>query len=96
MFVFGKPLQPSLMFAGKARAYGSEASFRCSTLGQPPGLTHQHYTKLERLAKDKHSSLLQKYVYYGCKKFYSTGPSTETISAVKMCVEVAQAGIICK
>ncbi len=32
MFFPGKPFQPSLMFAVKARAYPSEASFRCSTL----------------------------------------------------------------
>jgi hypothetical protein len=31
--VFYKPLQPSLMFAGKAGAYPSEAHFSCSTLG---------------------------------------------------------------
>jgi hypothetical protein len=45
VFVSGKPLQPSLMFA----------------------------ERLERLARDKHSSLLRKYVNYGRKKFYSTG-----------------------
>jgi len=28
-----KPFQPSLMFAGKAGSYLSEASFCCSTLG---------------------------------------------------------------
>ncbi len=33
LFVPGKPFQPSLMFAGKARSYPSEALFRCSTLG---------------------------------------------------------------
>jgi hypothetical protein len=38
------------------------------------GLTCKHKTRLERLAKDKHSSLLRKYVNYGCKKFYNTGP----------------------
>ncbi len=32
MFVSGKSFQPSLMFAGKARAYLSEASFMCFTL----------------------------------------------------------------
>jgi hypothetical protein len=31
-FVPAKPFQPSLMFSGKARAYPSEAPFRCSTL----------------------------------------------------------------
>jgi hypothetical protein len=30
---------------------------------------------LERLAREKHSSLLQKSVNDGCKEFYSTGPS---------------------
>jgi hypothetical protein len=34
------------------------------------GLTH----KLERLARDKCSILLQKGVTYGCKMFYNTGP----------------------
>ncbi len=58
-----------------AGAYPSEAPFRCSTLGQAPGLTDKHYTRLERLAKDKHSSLLRKSVNYGHKKFYSTDPS---------------------
>ncbi len=45
--------------------------FRCSTLGQAPGLIHKHQTRLERLVRDKHSSLLQKSVNYGCKKFFS-------------------------
>jgi len=34
-----------------------------------------HYTRLENLARDKHSSLLRISVNYGCNKFYSTGPS---------------------
>jgi hypothetical protein len=29
---------------------------------------------LEKLARDKHSILLQKFVNYGRNKFYSTGP----------------------
>jgi hypothetical protein len=33
VFVPGKPYQPSLVFAGKARAYPSEAPFRYSILG---------------------------------------------------------------
>jgi len=33
VFVPGKPFKPSLIFAGKAGAYPSEAPFRCSTLG---------------------------------------------------------------
>ncbi len=33
VFVPGKPFLPSLMFVGKAGAYPSEASFRCSAIG---------------------------------------------------------------
>jgi hypothetical protein len=40
-----------------------------------PGLAHKQYTSLERLAMDKHSSLLQKSIPYCCKKFYKIGPS---------------------
>jgi hypothetical protein len=74
VFVPDKPFQPSLMFVGKAGEYPSEASFRCSTLGWAPDLAHKHQTRLERLARDKHCSLLQKTVNYGCKKFYRIGP----------------------
>jgi hypothetical protein len=42
------------MFAGKGEAYPSEVPFRCSPLGQTPGLTHKQYIRLERLVKDKH------------------------------------------
>ncbi len=69
-----KPFQPSLMSAGKAGAYMSEAPFRCYTLGQALGLTHEQQTRLERLAKDKHSNPLPKYINYDGKKFYSTSP----------------------
>jgi hypothetical protein len=33
VFVSGKPLQPRLMFAGKARDYPSEATFKFSIIG---------------------------------------------------------------
>jgi hypothetical protein len=62
------------MFAGEAGDYQSEASFRCSTLGKAPGLTNKHKTRLERLARDKHSSLLQKLVKYGQKSFIKLAP----------------------
>ncbi len=38
MFDPGKLFQPSLMFAGKAEDYPSEAPFWCSTLGYAPAL----------------------------------------------------------
>ncbi len=37
-------------------------------------LTHKYYTRLGRLARDKHSSFLRKSKKYVCKKFYDTGP----------------------
>jgi hypothetical protein len=43
------------------------------------GLTNKHSNRLEKLARDKHSSLLQKSVNYGCKKLYSTGPRLESL-----------------
>ncbi len=63
------PLKPSLKFAGKARAYLSEESLRCPSLGQAPGLTSKYQTILERLARDKHSCLLRKLVNYVQKCF---------------------------
>jgi hypothetical protein len=36
--------------------------------------TLKRYTILERLAMDKHSSLLRKFVTYDCKKFYKICP----------------------
>jgi hypothetical protein len=72
-FVPVKSFQPSLMFAGKAGAYPCEAHFRCSTLGYAPGLTHKHKTRLQRLARDKYSSLLSKGVTNNRKKFYNIG-----------------------
>jgi len=39
VFVPDKPVQPSLLFAGKTGAYPSEEPLRCSTLGYVPDLT---------------------------------------------------------
>jgi hypothetical protein len=33
----------------------------------------QQSTSLERVARDKYSSLLRKFITYGCKKFYNIG-----------------------
>ncbi len=78
MFVPLKLFQPSKMLVGEARAYTSEALFRCSALGLAPGLTHKHWTILEKPARDKHSSLLRAFVNYGLKKFYNTGPKVQS------------------
>ncbi len=73
MFVPGKLFQPSLMFVGEYRSLPlSGAPERCLTrVGS--GLTRKNLTRLERLARDKHPSLLRKSVNYDHKKFYSTG-----------------------
>ncbi len=46
-------------------------------------LIHNHWTRLERLARDKHSSLLQKFVNYGQKKFYNIGPRADDIKNLR-------------
>jgi hypothetical protein len=70
----GKLFKPSLTFAGKAGAYPNEAFFRCSTLGYAPDFTHKYVTRLEKLARDKHSRLLQEFVTYDSKKSYNICP----------------------
>jgi hypothetical protein len=51
VFVLGKPFQSSVMFVGEARILPwSGAPQRCFTLVGS-------YTRLERVARDKHSSL---------------------------------------
>jgi hypothetical protein len=62
------------MYAGKAGANPSEATFMCSTLGKAPGLIHKDYTSLERLARNKHSILLRTLINRAYKKFYNIGP----------------------
>jgi hypothetical protein len=69
----------SLTFVGKAMDLPwSGAPERCFTLVDP-SLAGKFWTRLERLARDKHSSLLRKYVNYSHNKFYSTGPRTALI-----------------
>ncbi len=67
------------------RAYTNVATFRCSTLGQTPGLTHKHKTRLVILARDKHSSLLQESIKNRQKKFYSIGPSCQCFITFYIC-----------
>ncbi len=74
MFVPGNPLQPSLMFADKARAYPSEPSFRYSTNIVRSWPYAQTFNRLEKLARNKHSSLAQKSVNHGQKSFTTLRP----------------------
>ncbi len=54
VFVLGKPFQPSLMFASKARAYLSEAPLMYSTLSQAP-----HPQTLDKAGKACQGQTLQ-------------------------------------
>jgi hypothetical protein len=61
------------MFVAKARSLPySGVSERLFTHAGS-SRTNKHYTRLERLAGDKHSSLLRKSVNYGRNKCYDTG-----------------------
>jgi hypothetical protein len=73
-FAPGKPFQPSLLFAGKTRSLplSEEPERRFTWVGYC--LTCKHYSIPERLARDEHSSLLQKNLTCGRKKFYNIGP----------------------
>jgi hypothetical protein len=62
------------MFAVKIEAYLSESPFRCPTVEEAPDLTHKHLTRLEMLARSKHSSLSPKFVNYGQESFATLGP----------------------
>ncbi len=84
MFVTGKLFQPSLMFAGKAKAYLSGAHFRHSTHRQAPGFIRLGW---EGLIETKQSNLLGTQVNYGRKKFYNIGP--------RSLVRLAQTYILC-
>ncbi len=74
VFVPGKPFQLSLIFArSKIKAYLSGVPFRDSRLRVVDQTHQKHWTGLERLARDKHSRLLRKFINYGRKKFYNYG-----------------------
>jgi hypothetical protein len=62
------------MLVGKAKSLPLRGiSLKCTTwVGS--SLFRKHYAKMERLASDKHSSLLRTFVNYGHKKFYNIGP----------------------
>jgi hypothetical protein len=45
----------------------------------------QTSTRLEKLARDKHSSLLRKAIKYGQKKFYNIGPWRKSYKTFFIC-----------
>jgi hypothetical protein len=52
----------SLIFVGKARSISKSGAPESFLIQVGSGVTNKHYAKLERLAKDKHSSLLTMYL----------------------------------
>ncbi len=78
------------MFTGKAGDNPREAPFRCSAQGWAPGLTHKHKTRLEKLARNKCSSLLWKGLTYGRKKFYNIGHRERLINETLQLTESSQ------
>ncbi len=73
MFVPGKPFQSSQLFVGKARSLTRGESERFFNRAGSC-FTNKHYTKLERLARDKRSSFVRTFIYYNQKKFNNIGP----------------------
>ncbi len=77
MFVPGKPLQPSLLFAGKAKSLPKMGtSFRCSSwVGSSPSHKHKHHKGWRDLpvTNTQHSSLLRTFVNYGRETFHNIG-----------------------
>ncbi len=75
MFVPGKPCYLSQILEVKAlRAYSIMERLEGAFLRLAPCLTCKHWARLEKLASDKHTGLLRKFVNYGRKKFYYMGP----------------------
>ncbi len=69
------------MFSIKAGAFPSGTHFRCYPWGMLPALpANIHYNRLQRPARDKHSSLLGSLINYSCKKFPKIGLSLTTQS----------------
>ncbi len=79
MFVSGKYFQSSLMFVGKAKSLHASGASEMCFIHLGSSLTFKHQTRLERLAMDKHSSLLRKSVNYGQKSFTTLGPGVDVI-----------------
>jgi hypothetical protein len=66
LLVRGKLFKPNLMFVGKAM------TLEDNTRKDPPSVAHKSWTRVEKLARDKHSSLLRKLLIYERKKVLIT------------------------
>ncbi len=62
-------------FFNEARLFVLASIYRLvSCFRVRPEPTHKHQTRLEKLARDKHSSLIKKSANYGQKSFITLGP----------------------
>ncbi len=80
--VQGKPFQPDLMFVCKVRSLtlsGEHVEF-FNRVGFC--FTNKHYTRLESLGRDKHSSLLRAFVNYGQKLYTTLATGADVIKHV--------------
>jgi hypothetical protein len=55
-------------------AKGQKPALEWSTIRVGFGLTRKHWSRLERLARDKRSGLLRKFINYGSKSFITLAP----------------------
>jgi hypothetical protein len=71
------------MFEVKTRSLPKRSTFQFLHSVVSYGLAHEHKTKLERLAKDKHYSLLEKLVNYDHKKLYNIWPWADFMNILR-------------
>jgi hypothetical protein len=67
-------LRPSLLFVGKAKGLPKSGASESFFNRVRSCFTNKHLIRLEKIAGDKHLSLLRKFVTYGRKKLYNIGP----------------------
>jgi hypothetical protein len=71
MFVLGKPFQASLLFVCKARSLTLIRAHQGFFNRVGSCFTNNHYTTLEKIARDKYPNLLRIFVNSVRKKFYN-------------------------
>jgi hypothetical protein len=75
------------LFAGKAKVLLQSGTHESFFTWVGSGLTFKHKTRLERLARDKHSSLLRKSVNYDVKSFIGLGAGQDWSTTVLVAKE---------
>ncbi len=80
--VFTKLSIITYKWAKKAGAFVPSRPFRCFTLGYAPCFLRKHYTKLENLSSNKHSSLMGPFVSH-VEDVVDAAPELENSSVEK-------------